>query len=64
MNNNEAEWIYGENKFGADGWRCSKCKFFEPWFYDFTDDINFIRKYNFCPKCGRHMISYTGKDNV
>lgn len=57
----EAEWIYGEDETGADGWHCSYCGFFEPWFYEFTDDIDFIRFYSFCPSCGRKMTSYTGK---
>ena len=57
----EAEWIYGEDETGVDGWHCSKCDFFEPWFYDFDDDINFIKRYKHCPKCGRRMTSYTGK---
>ena len=57
----EAKWIYGEDKTGVDGWRCSKCDFFEPWFYEFTDDIDFIRFYRHCPSCGRKMTSYTGK---
>ena len=61
MMDNSAEWIYGENSFGADGWKCSECGFFEPWFYEFTDDIDFIRSYSFCPSCGRRMKSYTGK---
>ena len=57
----EAKWIYGEDKTGVDGWRCSECDFFEPWFYEFTDDIDFIRFYEHCPKCGKRMTSYTGK---
>jgi len=57
----EAKWIYGEDKTGVDGWYCSECDFFEPWFYEFTDDIDFIRFYGHCPSCGRKMTSYTGK---
>jgi len=57
----EAKWIYGEDKTGVDGWHCSECDFFEPWFYEFTDDIDFIRFYGHCPSCGRKMTSYTGK---
>ena len=57
----EAKWIYGEDKAGADGWHCSECNFFEPWVYEFTDDIDFIRFYGHCPSCGRKMTSYTGK---
>lgn len=56
----EAKWIYGEDETGADGWHCSHCGFFEPWFYEFTDDIDFIRFYSFCPSCRRRMTSYTG----
>lgn len=57
----EAKWIYGEDQTGVDGWHCSECDFFEPWFYEFTDDIDFIRFYGYCPSCGRKMTSYTGK---
>ena len=57
----EAKWIYGEDKTGVDGWHCSECGFFEPWFYEFTDNIDFIRSYRHCPSCGRKMTSYTGK---
>lgn len=57
----EAKWVYGEDETGVDGWHCSYCGFFEPWFYEFTDDIDFIRFYGFCPSCGRRMTSYTGK---
>lgn len=57
----EAEWIYGEDETGVDGWRCSECNFFEPWFYEFDDDIDFIKRYEHYPKCGRRMTSYTGK---
>lgn len=57
----EAKWIYGEDETGVDGWHCSECNFFEPWFYEFTEDIDFIRFYGHCPKCGRRMTSYTGK---
>ena len=57
----EAEWIYGEDETGVDGWHCSECNFFEPWFYDFDNDIDFIKRYEHCPKCGRRMTSYTGK---
>lgn len=60
----EAKWIYGEDKTGVDGWYCSECNFFEPWFYEFTEDIDFIRFYGHCPKCGRRMTSYTGETNA
>ena len=57
----DAEWIYGEDETGVDGWHCSECNFFEPWFSEFDENINFIKRYERCPKCGRRMISYTGK---
>ena len=56
----EAEWIYGEDKHGQDGWTCSKCSFFVPWYYEYYKSSDFIAKYNFCPKCGDRMVSYTG----
>lgn len=56
----EGKWIYGEDETGVDGWHCSECSFFEPWFYDFDNDIDFIKRYEHCPKCGRKMTSYTG----
>ena len=61
MKEHEAEWVYGEDATGVDGWHCSECNFFEPWFYEFDDDIDFIKRYEHCPKCGRRMTSYTGK---
>ena len=61
LKEHEAKWIYGEDETGVDGWHCSECNFFEPWFYDFTDDIDFIRFYRHCPNCGSKMTSYTGK---
>lgn len=57
----EAEWVYGEDETGVDGWYCSECTFFEPWFYAFDADIDFIKRYEYCPKCGRRMTLYTGK---
>ncbi len=61
LKEHEAKWIYGEDETGIDGWHCSECNFFEPWFYDFTDDIDFIRFYKHCPNCGSRMTSYTVK---
>ena len=55
-----AEWLYGE-KCGQDGYTCSKCGFFEPWYYDYVDGIDYIKDYDFCPSCGRKMTTYTGK---
>lgn len=48
------EWIYCEDDSGQDGYQCSGCGFFEPWYYDYTS-IDFIRKYQFCPSCGAIM---------
>lgn len=48
------EWIYCEDDQGQDGYQCSGCGFFEPWYYDYAS-IDFIRKYQFCPSCGAIM---------
>jgi hypothetical protein len=55
------EWIYGEND-GQDGWFCSECGFFIPWYYEYygLDNIDFISDYRTCPKCDANMIKYTG----
>lgn len=59
-----AQWIYGEDNTGQDGWKCSKCGFFIPWYYEYygLDNIDFIRDYHVCPKCESKMLTYTGKD--
>ena len=59
-----AEWIYCEDRIGQDGWRCSKCKFFVPWYYSYYKNADFISKYHFCPKCGAEIKSYTGMQNA
>lgn len=57
------EWIYGEDDCGQDGWFCSECGFFVPWYYQYYEkDIDFIRDYKACPHCLAEMITYTGKD--
>ncbi len=48
------KWIYCEVGNGQDGYRCSRCCFFEPWYYGY-EDIEFIKRYKYCPKCGRQM---------
>ena len=48
------KWIYGEDEYGIDGYRCDKCGFFVPWDYAHTF-INYIEDYNFCPNCGADM---------
>ena len=55
-------WIYGEDRSGQDGWFCSECRFFVPWYYGYNKNIDFIRAYKTCPCCDAKMISYTGKD--
>jgi hypothetical protein len=60
----KGEWTYGEDEQGQDGWFCSECDFFVPWYYEFyKNDINFIRDYKACPHCLAEMITYTGKDH-
>lgn len=59
----QGEWYYGEDECGQDGWFCSECNFFVPWYYQYYEkDINFIREYKACPHCLAEMITYTGKD--
>lgn len=59
----QGEWIYGEDDCGQDGWFCSECGFFVPWYYQYYEkDINFIRDYKACPHCLAEIVTYTGKD--
>lgn len=59
----QGEWIYGEDDCGQDGWFCSECGFFVPWYYQYYEkDIDFIRDYKACPHCLAEMVTYTGKD--
>ena len=60
---NKGKWIYGE-KSGQDGWYCSECGGFIPWYYDFygLDNIDFIEEFKTCPFCDSKMVSYTGAD--
>ena len=59
----QGEWTYGEDECGQDGWFCSECGFFVPWYYlYYENDINFIREYKACPHCLAEMVTYTGKD--
>ena len=46
----QGEWIYCEDDEGQDGYRCSECGFFVPWYYGY-EDINYIYKYHACPSC-------------
>lgn len=50
----QGEWIYCEDASGQDGYKCSECGFFEPWYYDF-ENHNFITDYAYCPSCGKPM---------
>lgn len=60
----QGEWVYGEDDCGQDGWFCSKCGFFVPWYYQYYEkDVDFIRDYKVCPHCVSEMITYTGKDS-
>ena len=48
------EWVYCEDMYGVDGYRCDKCGFHAPW--DYTHKfIDFIKDYHYCPKCGARM---------
>lgn len=59
----QGEWIYGEDEYGQDGWFCSECGFFVPWYYEYYEnDVDFIREYKACPHCLAEMVTYTGKD--
>ena len=51
------KWIYCEDSTAdcVDGYRCDQCGFFVPWDYQHKS-IDYIKDYNFCPKCG----SYNG----
>ena len=51
------KWIYCEDSMAdcVDGYRCDQCGFFVPWDYTHKS-IDYIKDYNFCPKCG----SYNG----
>ena len=59
----KGKWIYGE-KSCQDGWYCSECGGFIPWYYDFygLDNIDFIEEFKTCPFCDSKMVSYTGAD--
>ena len=50
----QGEWIYCEDDEGQDGYRCSECGFFVPWYYDY-EDSNYILDYKACPHCLARM---------
>lgn len=49
------KWIYAEDDTGQDGYYCTKCKFFVPWYYIYFESPEFIKDYRFCPNCGADM---------
>ena len=51
----QGKWIYCEDDEGQDGYKCSECGFFVPWYYGY-EDINYIYKYHACPSCFARMI--------
>ena len=50
----KGKWIYGESEAGNDGYYCSECGNFVPWIYG-EYDIDFIKEFLFCNKCGSRM---------
>lgn len=57
----KSEWLYTEDEFGRDGWRCKECGFFIPCYYDCHKSLEFISEYQFCPKCRAQMKSQLEK---
>lgn len=50
------QWIYGEDELGQDGYSCSECDFFVPWYYKYYEQgLHFIKDYHLCPQCGAKM---------
>ena len=59
----KGEWIYGEDNQGQDGWFCSECNFFVPWYYEYyINATDFIREYSMCPHCKAEIVTYTGAE--
>ena len=50
----QGKWIYCEDEYGIDGYRCSNCGRHIPWDYQHKF-INFIDDYHTCPFCGARM---------
>ncbi len=50
----KGEWIYCEDEYGIDGYRCSNCGKHIPWDYQHKF-INFIDDYHTCPFCDARM---------
>ena len=50
----QGEWIYCEDEYGIDGYRCSNCGEHIPWDYQHKF-INFIEDYHTCPFCDAKM---------
>lgn len=56
----QGEWIFCEDEYGIDGFRCSHCGKHIPWDYQHKF-INFIHDYHTCPFCDARM---KGVDDV
>lgn len=57
-------WIYGEDELGQDGYSCSECNFFVPWYYKYYEQgLHFIKDYHLCPHCGAKMDESEDKDD-
>lgn len=50
----QGKWIYCENEYGIDGYRCSNCGKHIAWDYQHKF-INFIDDYHTCPFCDARM---------
>lgn len=57
------KWIYGENKYGHDGWQCDQCGHWILWDYHVSmeDAERDLPKY--CPNCGARMMQ-EGENNA
>ena len=61
-NTKTGRWIYCEDASGHDGYKCSECGFFEPWYYGY-ENIDFIKDYELCPSCGSKMYEMDGRES-
>lgn len=50
----QGEWVYCEDEYGIDGYRCSNCGKHIAWDYQHKF-INFIEDYHTCPFCDARM---------
>ena len=52
----KGEWKYSKNEAGHDGYFCSECETFIPWYYEYYHSaVDMIFDYKFCPNCGAEM---------